>query len=101
MAELITIQRLRDFLGVDENSDADIKDMMASALEDLERSTGVDWTKQEKLALVNEYIQCSVFLAFYGNRDGAQNLQYIAERRHKITKKLQYADEVGEEDDVP
>lgn len=93
---LITDEGLREYLGAD--PEADIASFLESALEELQRATGVDWRLQEKTGVANEAIRTIAYLSYYGMRGAAQNLDHL--RRHKIEliTQLQYSPEAAKDD---
>ena len=54
---LITSAELLDFLGADEDAQSEIEEELQSALEQLERATGVDWAKRKDVHTANQAIK--------------------------------------------
>lgn len=77
MAELVTVEQLRDYLGVDADKDAEVTALRASAIESISRPTGFDWKKRKKLDTFNEAVRVQVWLSYYAVRDGAKNTQFL------------------------
>lgn len=91
---LISIAQLRDFLGVDNDSDGIIKNERDNALDELKRATGFDWSDANAARTANELVQIMVYISYYGVRDGVKNLDYLERRRTQLMKMLQYSKEV-------
>jgi len=90
---LITSAELLDFLGADEDAQSEIEEELQSALEQLERATGVDWAKRKDVHTANQAIKDMVYLSFYAVRDGSQNTEFVERHLTSIIKQLQYATE--------
>lgn len=88
---LITAAELLDFLGADEDAESEIAEELQSALEQLERATGVDWEKRKDVHTANQAIKDMVYLSFYAVRDGSQNTKFVERHLTSIIKQLQYA----------
>lgn len=90
---LITAAELLDFLGADEDAESEITEELQSALEQLERATGIDWGKRKDVHTANQAIKDMVYLSFYAVRDGSQNTEFVKWHLTSIIKQLQYATE--------
>jgi len=75
--EIVSTEQLRDFLGADSEKDTEIAALRASAIESISRSTGIDWTRREKVDTFNEAVRVRVWISYYAVRDGAKNTQFL------------------------
>lgn len=90
---IITAAQLLDFLGADEDATSEIEEELQTALERLERATGIDWTTRQDVHTANQAIKDMVYLSFYAVRDGSQNTEFVEQHLTSIIKQLQYATE--------
>lgn len=90
---IITVEQLRDYLGVDADADGMITAARASAIERLGRATGVDWTQQAACAAANEAISIMVYIHFYAVRDDVKNTNFLERHLTSLIKTLQYSKE--------
>lgn len=92
--ELITTEQLMDYLGVDADSEGIIARERESAIEELKRATGIDWTQAEEKGVANSAIEIIVWLAYYANRSDVGNTDYLRHRLTSLILQLQYGEEV-------
>ena len=92
---LVTVEELRDFLGVDEDSDSIIRAERNNALDELYRATGYDWTMEDKANVANEAVRVMVYISYYGVRGGLKNLDFLERRKTQLTKMLQFSGEAS------
>lgn len=91
---LVSIDDLREFLGVDSDSDSIIANERDNALDEIRRATGFDWEHaREQLGALNEAVQILVYISYYGVRDGVKNLVFLERRKIQLMKMLQYSAE--------
>ena len=97
MSSIVTTEQLMEFLGADSDAETTVNDMKSSALDEIRRATGADWSKIEdaQLGTVNELLRVMVYLSFYGVRDESKNLEHLSRRKIQLITMLQYSGEVG------
>ena len=95
MAEsaIMTVEQLREFLGVDEERDGEIKMLRLSAIEYLCRATGIDWAARADVETFNEALRTQVWLSYYAVRDVAKNTQFLREYLTALICSLQLSGE--------
>lgn len=96
MGQPVTVEEVLDYLGAGEESKAEVKAEIASALAYLARATGADCSQRPGAA---EAVKLRVWLTFYGIRGGAQNTQYLEQHLTDLVKQLQYANDPEIPDD--
>lgn len=92
--EFADISLLLDFIGADEDSSGIVAKHRKSSMEELFRATGIHWESEEDNDVAEELIMLSVYLAYYGQRGGIQNTEYIERRRIQLMQQLQNSKEV-------
>ena len=90
---MITVEELRNYLGVDSDSDPEIKTARDAALEELKRVTGVNWENAQNCSVANEAVQAMVYLNYWGIRDSAKNTEFLQKHINKKIKLLQNSEE--------
>ena len=88
---LVTLAEMKDFLGEDgTDGDSVISDLITSAEEELEASTGIDLLTTQRAEIAKRAIRLMVWLSFYADRDAAKNTQYLITERDRLMTKLEY-----------
>ena len=88
---LVTLAEMKDFLGEDGTAgDSVISDLITSAEEELEASTGIDILTTPKAETAKRAVRLMVWLSFYADRDAAKNTQYLITERDRLMTKLEY-----------
>lgn len=90
MAEIVTVEQLREFLGVDSDHDGEITMLRSAAIEHISRATATDWMQeQENVETFNEAVRVQVWLSYYAVRDEAKNTQFLQEYLTSLICSLQ------------
>lgn len=77
MAEVVTEEQLREYLGVGEENLGLVAQLRAAAIEGLNRACGFDWTLREDVEQFNDAVRVYVWMSFYGVRDPSQNTIFL------------------------
>jgi len=77
MTEVVTIEQLRDYLGVDADKDTEITMLRAFAIESISRASEFNWEQRKKIDTFSEAVRVQVWLSYYAVRDGAKNTQFL------------------------
>lgn len=89
MAEIVSVEQLREFLGVDADRDNEITMLRSSAIEHLCRATGIDWKARQDVETFNEAVRTQVWMSYYAIRDEAKNTQFLREYLTSLICSLQ------------
>lgn len=99
MAGMVSVAQLRDYLGVDADSDDTISRLRASALGSLRVSTGIDWEAADtdkRQSIACEAVQTMVWLSFYAARGDATNADFLRQYLTGLIVQLQYGEGGGD-----
>lgn len=89
---IVSLEEMKDFLGEDGTcSDTIITDLIKSAAEELESSTGIDILTTNKLETAKRAIRIMVWLSFFADRDSSKNTQYLISERDRLLTKLEWS----------
>lgn len=89
---IVSLQEMKDFLGEDGTySDTIITDLIKSAEEEIELSTGIDIITTNKFETVKRAIRIMVWLSFFADRDSSKNTQYLISERDRLLTKLEWS----------
>jgi hypothetical protein len=84
---------MKDFLGEDGTaSDTIITDLIKSAEEEIEISTGILLADTTMTETAKRAVRIMVWLSFYADRDSAKNTQYLVTEKTRILTKLKWGD---------
>lgn len=100
VAEIISVEQLRDYIGVDSEKDDEIRMLRAAAIEHIGRATATDWKKRTKVDTFNEAVRTQVWLSYYAVRDGAKNTGFLQDYLTGLICSLQLCGEEGEANDL-
>jgi len=86
----VSLDEMKAFLGEDgDYSNTVIVDLISSAEEDIEISTGVVLETTPYINTVKKLVKLMVWLSFYADRDAAKNTEYLKNERTRLIKQLQ------------
>lgn len=89
---IVSLEEMKDFLGEDGTySDTIITDLIKSAEEEIELSTGIDILTTNKFETVKRAIRIMVWLSFFADRDSSKNTQYLISERDRLLTKLEWS----------
>lgn len=92
---LVELNDMKDYLGESGTyNDILIRDMILSAQEQLQRSTGVDFRRVRNKETARRVVKMTVWLEFYADRDEAKNADYIVRSRDRLVTMLQYGGDI-------
>lgn len=90
---IVSLQDMKDFLGEDGTvSDTIITDLIKSAEEEIEISTGILLAETTMTETAKRAVRIMVWLSFYADRDSAKNTQYLVTEKTRILTKLKWGD---------
>ncbi|WP_277098294.1 hypothetical protein [Dialister invisus] len=92
---MLTTEDLRDYLGVDSGNDKIIEQLQDEALDDLKKSTGIDWVGSENKT-ADSAIRAMVYLSFYGNRGEIKDPTFLDSFIRRKIVKLQTGTEAAQ-----
>ena len=89
---IVSLQEMKDFLGEDGTySDTIITDLIKSAEEELESSTGIKLASTTRPETAKRAIRIMVWLSFFADRDSSKNTQYLVSERDRLMTKLEWS----------
>lgn len=89
MAEAVTVEQLREFLGADAEHDGEVSMLRASAIEHICRASKIDWTARQDVETFNEAVRTMVWTSYYAVRDEAKNTPFLREHLTGLICSLQ------------
>lgn len=98
MAEILSVEQLRDFLGLDEDQDDAIALLRQTAIGIINKATGRDWQQREDVEIFNEALRTQVWLSYYAVRDdNVKNTTFLQSYLTGLINSLQFPGDAQED----
>lgn len=75
--EILTVEQLRPYLGIDNEHDEELAQIRASAIEYICRATEIDWTQRSDVGTFNEALRVQAWISYYAVRDESKNTEFL------------------------